>query len=106
MTLRVIEVWDAADRSESLYQKINDAIKDNNITREELIDIKYSAVYIPEDKKITSQALIIFDKKEDVVITELDVVDDKDELLEIKNEFCNIRFRCIIIFRFKFVFCN
>ena len=81
MTLRVIEVWDAADRSESLYQRINDAIKDNNITREELVDIKYSAVYIPEDKKITSQALIIFDKREDVVITELDVVDDKDELL-------------------------
>ena len=81
MTLRVIEVWDAADRSESLYQRINDTIKDNNITREELIDIKYSTVYIPEDKKITSQALIIFDKKEDVVITELDVVDDKDELL-------------------------
>ena len=81
MTVRVIEVWDAADRSESLYQRINDAIKDNNITREELIDIKYSAVYIPEDKKITSPALIIFDKKEDVVITELDVVDDKDELL-------------------------
>ena len=81
MTLRVIEVWDAADRSESLYQRINDAIKDNNINREDLIDIKYSIVYIPEDKKITSQALIIFDKKEDVVITELDVVDDKDELL-------------------------
>ena len=81
MTLRVIEVWDAADRSESLYQRINDAIKNNNITREELVDIKYSAVYIPEDKKITSQAKIIFDKKEDVVITELDVVDDKDELL-------------------------
>ena len=81
MTLRVIEVWDAADRSESIYQIINDTIKDNNITREELIDIKYSTVYIPEDKKITSQALIIFDKKEDVVITESDVVDDKDELL-------------------------
>ena len=81
MTLRVIEVWDAADRSESLYQRINDAIKDNNINREDLTDIKYSIVYIPEDKKITSQALIIFDKKEDVVITELDVVDDKDELL-------------------------
>ena len=63
MTLRVIEVWDAADRSESLYQRINDTIKDNNITREELIDIKYSTVYIPEDKKITSQALIIFDKR-------------------------------------------
>ncbi|HEY6587162.1 MAG TPA: hypothetical protein VIY98_02625 [Nitrososphaeraceae archaeon] len=81
MTLRVIEVWDAADRSESLYQRINDTIKDNNITREELIDIKYSTVYIPEDKKITSQALIIFDKKEDVVITESDVVDDIDELI-------------------------
>ena len=83
MTIRVIEVWDAADRSESLYQRINDVLKDNNITREELIDIKYSTVYIPEDKKITSQALIIFDKKEEeeVVITELDVVDDKDELL-------------------------
>ena len=81
MTLRVIEVWDAADRSESLYQRINDAIKDNNITREELIDIKYSTVYIPEDKKITSQALIIFDKKEDVVITESDVVDDIVELI-------------------------
>ena len=83
MTIRVIEVWDAADRSESLYQRINDTIKDNNITREELIDIKYSTVYIPEDKKITSQALIIFDKKEEeeVVITELDVIDDKDELL-------------------------
>ena len=82
MTIRVIEVWDAADRSESLYQRINDVLKDNNITRKELIDIKYSTVYIPEDKKITSQALIIFDKKEEeVVITELDVVDDKDELL-------------------------
>ena len=84
MTIRVIEVWDAADRSESLYQRINDVLRDNNITREELIDIKYSTVYIPEDKKITSQALIIFDKKEEVVITELDVVDDKDEL-EIKK---------------------
>jgi len=81
MTIRVIEVWDAADRSESLYQRINDVLKDNNITREELIDIKYSTVYIPEEKKITSQALIIFDKKEEIVITELDVVDDKDELL-------------------------
>jgi hypothetical protein len=82
MTIRVIEVWDAADRSESLYQRINDVVRDNNITREELIDIKYSTVYIPEDKKITSQALIIFDKKEEeVAITELDVVDDKDELL-------------------------
>ena len=82
MTIRVIEVWDAADRSESLYQRINDVLKDNNITREELIDIKYSTVYIPDDKKITSQALIIFDKKEEeVVITELDVVDDKDELV-------------------------
>ena len=83
MTIRVIEVWDAADRSESLYQRINDVLRDNNITREELIDIKYSTVYIPDDKKITSQALIIFDKKkeEEVVITELDVIDDKDELL-------------------------
>ena len=82
MTIRVFEVWDAADRSESLYQRINDVLRDNNITREELIDIKYSTVYIPDDKKITSQALITFDKKEEeVVITELDVVDDKDELL-------------------------
>ena len=54
---------------------------DKNIIREAIIGIKYSTPYIPEDKKITSQALIIFDKKEDVVITELDVVDDKDELL-------------------------
>ena len=83
MTLMVIEVWDAADRSESLSQRINDAIKDNNITREDLIDIKYSIVYIPEDKKVTSQALIIFDKKEDVLITASDVVDDKDELLKV-----------------------
>jgi hypothetical protein len=84
MTIRVIEVWDAPDRTESLYQRINEVIKDNNITREELIDIKYSTVYIPDDKKITSQALIIFDKKDkekEVVITESDVVDDKDELL-------------------------
>jgi hypothetical protein len=81
MTLRVIEVWDAADSSESLSQRINEAIKDNNITREALIDIKYSIVYIPEDKKVTSQALIIFDKKDDVVITESDVFEDKDELL-------------------------
>jgi hypothetical protein len=85
MTIRVIEVWDAADRSESLYQRINDVVRDNNITREELIDIKYSTVYIPEDKKITSQALIIFDKKEEVAITELGVVDDKDELLRDRN---------------------
>ncbi|HET8857990.1 MAG TPA: hypothetical protein VFM28_10725 [Nitrososphaeraceae archaeon] len=84
MTIRVIEVWDAPDRTESLYQRINEVIKDNNITREELIDIKYSTVYIPDDKKITSQALIIFDKKDkekEVVITESDVGDDKDELL-------------------------
>ncbi|HEX2409224.1 MAG TPA: hypothetical protein VHJ38_18640 [Nitrososphaeraceae archaeon] len=84
MTIRVIEVWDAPDRTESLYQRINEVIRDNSITREELIDIKYSTVYIPDDKKITSQALIIFDKKDkekEVVITELDVVDDKDELL-------------------------
>ncbi len=81
MTVRAIEVWDAADRSESLYQRINDVLRDNTITREELIDIKYSTVYIPEEKKITSQALIIFDKKEEIVMTELDVVDDKDELL-------------------------
>ena len=84
MTIRAIEVWDAADRSESLYQRINEVLRDNNITREELIDIKYSTVYIPEDKKITSQALIIFDKKEDV-IRELDVVDDNDELLRDRN---------------------
>ena len=83
MTLRVIEVWDAADRSESLSQRINDAIKDNNISREDLIDIKYSIIYIPEDKKVTSQALIIFDKTEDVVIKASDVVDDKDELLRV-----------------------
>ena len=83
MTLRVIEVWDAADRSESLSQRINDAIKDNNITREDLIDIKYSIVYIPEDKKVTSQALLILDKKEDILITASDVVDDKDELLRV-----------------------
>ena len=97
MTIRVIEVWDAADRSESISQRINDVIRDNNITRQELIDIKYSTVYIPDDKKITSQALIIFDKKDnkvleyteehndgeekEVVMTELDIVDDKDELL-------------------------
>ena len=101
MTIRVIEVWDAADRSESLYQRINDVIRDNKITREELIDITYSTVYIPDDKKITSQALIIFDKKDnnqvqeysaenddserkEVVMTELDVVDDKNELLRNK----------------------
>ena len=97
MTIRVIEVWDAADRSESLYQRMNDVLRDNKITREELIDIKYSTVYIPDDKKITSQALIIYDKKDnkdleysgndvdregkEVVVTELDVFDDKDELL-------------------------
>ena len=97
MTIRVIEVWDAADRSESLYQRINDVLRDNNINRQELIDIKYSTVYIPADKKVTSQALIIFDKKDnkipeypeenddseekEVVMTELDIVDDKDELL-------------------------
>ena len=51
MTIRVIEVWDAADRSESISQRINDVIRDNNITRQELIDIKYSTVYIPDDKK-------------------------------------------------------
>ena len=101
MTIRVIEVWDAADRSESLYQRINDVIRDNKITREELIDVKYSTVYISDDKKITSQALIIFDKKDnnqvqeysaenddserkEVVMTELDVVEDKDELLRNK----------------------
>jgi len=81
MTIGVIEVWDAADRSESLSQRINDAIKDNNISREDLIDIKYSIVYIPEDKKVTSQALIIFDNKDDIVITESDVFEYKDELL-------------------------
>ena len=104
MTIRVIEVWDAADRSESISQRINDVIRDNNIIRQELIDIKYSTVYTPDDKKITSQALIIFDKKDnivqeypeengegeekEVVMTELDVVDDKDKLLrKIRKEF-------------------
>ncbi|HEY6657811.1 MAG TPA: hypothetical protein VIZ62_04730 [Nitrososphaeraceae archaeon] len=79
MTIRVIEVWDVADRSESLYQRINDVLRDNNITREELIDIKYSTAYIPADKKITSQALLIFYKKkeEEVVSTKLDVVEGK-----------------------------
>jgi len=43
MTIRVIEVWDAADRSESIYQRINDVIRDNNITREELIAINILA---------------------------------------------------------------
>ena len=51
MTVRVFEVWDAADRSESPYQRINDAIRDNDIIREDIIDIKYSTAYIPEDKK-------------------------------------------------------
>ena len=51
MTIRVIEVWDAADRSESLYQRINDVLRDNNITREELIDIKYSTVISQTIKK-------------------------------------------------------
>jgi hypothetical protein len=37
MTIRVIEVWDAPDRTESLYQRINEVIKDNNITRESLL---------------------------------------------------------------------
>ena len=83
MTLRVIEVSNAADRSESLSQKINDAIKDNNITRDNLIDINYSIVYIPEDKKVTGHALIIFDNNEDVIITASDVVDDKNELLRV-----------------------
>jgi hypothetical protein len=81
MTIGVIEVCDAADRSESLSQRINDAIKDNNISRGDLIDIKYSIVYIPENKKVTSQALIIFDNKDDIVITESDVFEYKDELL-------------------------
>jgi hypothetical protein len=35
MTVRVIEVWDAADRSENIYQSINDVIRDNKITRQE-----------------------------------------------------------------------
>ena len=48
MTVRVFEVWDAADRSESPYQ---DSIRDNNIIWEDIIDIKYSTPYIPEDKK-------------------------------------------------------
>ena len=82
MTLMVIEVWDAADKSESLSQRINETIKDNNIAKD-LIDIKYSIVYIPEDKKVTSHAPIIFDNNEDVVITTSDVVDDKDELLRV-----------------------
>ncbi|HEX7258002.1 MAG TPA: hypothetical protein VF242_08065 [Nitrososphaeraceae archaeon] len=60
-----------------------------------------ATVYIPDDKKITSQALIIFDKKDnnqvreysaenddserkEVVMTELDVVEDKNELLRNK----------------------
>ena len=63
-----------------MNQRVNE-IRDNNIIREVIIDIKYSTSYIPEDKKISSQALIIFNKQEDVVVTELDVVDYKDKLL-------------------------
>ena len=63
-----------------MNQRVNE-IRDNNIIKESIIDIKYSTSYIPEDKKISSQALIIFNKQEDVVVTELDVVDYKDELL-------------------------
>ena len=63
-----------------MNQRVNE-IRDNNIIREAINDIKYSTSYIPEDKKISSQALIIFNKQEDVVVTELKVVDYKDELL-------------------------
>jgi hypothetical protein len=31
--------------------RIHDSIRDNNIIREDIIDIKYSTGYIPEDKK-------------------------------------------------------
>ena len=63
-----------------MNQRVNE-IRDNNIIKESIIDIKYSTVYIPEDKKISSQALIMFNKQEDVIVTELEVVDYKDELL-------------------------
>jgi hypothetical protein len=36
MTIRAIEVWDAADRSESLYQRINEVFRDNNLLEKNL----------------------------------------------------------------------
>ena len=50
MTVRVIEIWGPAERSESTA-RINDSIRDNNIIREDIIEIKYSNFYIPDDKK-------------------------------------------------------
>jgi hypothetical protein len=62
MTVSVIEVWEYGEKT--LVQRINEIIRENNISRDKLIDIKYSSADFPREGRIISSALIIFDKED------------------------------------------
>lgn len=62
MTISVIEVKEYGDIS--ITDRINEVIRDNNISRDKLIDIKYTSVYYPREGRIIISALIIFEKED------------------------------------------
>ena len=62
MTVSVIEVREYGEKS--LAERINEAIRENNISRDKLIDIKYSSADFPRESRIISSALIIFEKED------------------------------------------
>jgi hypothetical protein len=61
MTVSVIEVREYGEKS--LAQRINEVIRENNISRDKLIDIKYTSVYYSREGRIITSALIIFEKE-------------------------------------------
>ena len=62
MTISVIEVKEYGDIS--IAERINEVIRDNNISRDKLIDIKYTSAYYPLEGRIIISALIIFEKED------------------------------------------
>ena len=62
MTVSVLEVREYGEKS--LAERINEAIRENNISRDKLIDIKYSSADFPRESRIISSALIIFEKED------------------------------------------
>ncbi len=62
MTVSVIEVREYGEKS--LAERINEVIRENNISRDKLIDIKYSSADFPRESRIISSALIIFEKED------------------------------------------
>ena len=63
MTVSVIEVKEYGDMS-SITKQINEVIRENNISRDKLIDIKYTSVYYSREGRIITSALIIFEKED------------------------------------------